>query len=146
LFADDIAAQALLQVIDEVMYETRTELYGFVIMPDHVHLALRVPPGDSTGRVMGKIKGRFAHRWNHREGSFGPVWQRRFHERVLVTEAALEAAVLYVHMNPVAAGITDRMEDYRWSSAYDDDSGQAESLARKPEATRELSVYPAPTA
>jgi hypothetical protein len=34
------------------------------------------------------------------------------------SERALEAAVEYVHMNPVKAGMVERMENYPWSSAY----------------------------
>jgi putative transposase len=118
VFADIEAAAALLRVIREVTYETRSRVYAWVIMPDHVHIVLASPALLSSGKVLGRIKGRFARRWNRACGTSGAVWQGRSHERVVRSERALEATVGYVQMNPVKAGLSERMEDYRWSSAY----------------------------
>jgi putative transposase len=118
LFAEDDAAESLVEMIREVIYETNAIIYAWVIMPDHVHMVLTPPRRLSAGKVVGRIEGRFARRWNLRCGASGPIWQGRSHERVVRSERALEAAVDYVHMNPVKGGIAERICDYRWSSAY----------------------------
>ena len=46
----------------------------------------------------------------------GHLWQGRFKACVL-DEAHLWNAVRYVEQNPVRAGIVNRAEDYKWSSA-----------------------------
>jgi putative transposase len=118
LLASRTAAAALLRVIAEVHRETRFKLLAFVVMPDHIHLVLAVPPHVKVSRVMRLIKGRFARRHNLGSGRAGALWQTRYHERALRSERALVAAIEYVHNNPVRAGMASRAESFFWSSAH----------------------------
>jgi REP-associated tyrosine transposase len=131
LFANDPAAKLMLDVLSEVRDETRLGVYAFVRMPDHFHTVTSLIGPSTVGGIMGRLKGRFACRWNRLTGARGEVWQSRFHERALRTERALESAVDYVHWNPVAAGLVAKPEDYRWSTARLFGDGQAESSSRK---------------
>jgi len=45
------------------------------------------------------------------------LWDRHPDARLLLTEEMLMQRVNYTHMNPVRAGLVERPEDYRWSSA-----------------------------
>jgi len=80
------------------------------------------------------IKGRFSRAYNTMTARTGALWQNRYHERTLRTEAALFRAMEYVHNNPVAARLASVPEKYRWSTAngkfvtdLDDYLGQAEA-------------------
>ncbi len=84
-------------------------LYGFVIMPDHVHLLLSVPENGSISKIMHTFKRGSA--FNIGQGS---IWQSRFH---LITPKNPHRALAYIHANPVQAGITLSIDDYPWSSA-----------------------------
>ncbi len=53
---------------------------------------------------------------NFREGWRGHLWQERFHSYPM-DERHLLAAIRYVEMNPVHAGLAERAEDWEWSSA-----------------------------
>ena len=53
---------------------------------------------------------------NFREGWRGHLWQERFHSYPM-DERHLVAAVRYVEMNPVHAGLVQKPEDWEWSSA-----------------------------
>jgi len=117
LLSAERPAQMLLDVVKEVRRETEFKLLAFVIMPDHMHLVLALPPDLRLGRVMQLIKGRFSNRYNELVGGGGRLWQERYHERALRTEAELVAAIEYVHRNPVAAGLVSEAEDFSWSSA-----------------------------
>ncbi len=84
-------------------------LYGFVFMPDHCHLLMRVEAPLTITMIMNSFK----------TGMFFAVgmskfWQSRFHVRIMRN---LHAALRYVHMNPVRAGFVKRAHDYPWSSA-----------------------------
>ncbi|MEL6518341.1 MAG: transposase, partial [Pseudomonadota bacterium] len=54
-----------------------------------------------------------------RKGDAG-LWQRRFWERHIRSEAELAAAVRYCHLNPVKHGFVERAEDWAWSSVHRD--------------------------
>lgn len=133
IFSFATACDLLVKTIYDVRRETAFKLLAFAVMQDRLHMIL-VPPAGQLGRVVQLIKGRFARVFNQQRGRTGPVWQSRYHERTLVTEAALARAMEYVANNPVAAGMVDTREQYRWSSAdgrYETDLagffGQAEA-------------------
>lgn len=55
------------------------------------------------------------------------LWQGRFHSCVL-DERHLYAAVRYVELNPVRAGLCDRADQLRWSSVQAHVAGFDDSL------------------
>jgi len=133
VFSSDTACLAMLAVMDGVRAEERFDILAYVLMPDHAHFVLWLPPPLMIGRVMQLLKGRFSRRYNESRRAAGQLWQERYHERALRDDRALENAIEYVHNNPVAAQLVGDRELYRWSSACD--AGpyfrQAKSLTRE---------------
>ena len=116
IFESESACELFIRTLYEVREESRLRLLAFCVMADHIHLILATD-ADELGRLMQLIKGRFARAYNQIAGRTGAVWQGRFHERTLRTEAALLSAIEYVDQNPVAARLAENAEDYRCSSA-----------------------------
>ena len=116
-FRDASAAHRLVGIIRAVAAEERFQLIAYVVMPDHLHIVARTPPGLTTGRIMKVVKGGFAREYQASRGEKGSFWQSRYHEKALRSEEALWAAVEYVHYNPVAAGLVRVPAEYPWSSA-----------------------------
>jgi putative transposase len=117
LFGAEAAARLFMEVLDEVRLETIFRLLAFVVMPDHVHLVLIPSMSCSLGEFMQLLKGRFSRRYNGVTGGSGTLWQSRYHERSLRSESELVAAIEYVHLNPVTAGLVEEASAYPWSSA-----------------------------
>ena len=116
IFAAPGACELVIQIMYAALAETATPLLAFAVMPDHVRLIV-VPEKVDISKTMQLVKGRFAREYNLRHSATGSVWQTRFHERTLSTEAALSSAVEYVHNNPVVTGLAEKPEDYPFSSA-----------------------------
>ena len=106
----------MIKTFYDIRGETGIQLLAFAIMPDHVHIIL-VPPTDQLGRVVQLLKGRFARTYNRQRDRSGAVWQSRYHERTLLSDAALSRAMEYVWHNPVVARLVDDPEKYPWCSA-----------------------------
>jgi len=105
----------------ELVVEARTEgavaIWAYCLMPNHVHLI--AVPGDTEGlaglfRVAHR---RYTREINRRENWRGHLWQERFYSAPL-DERHLLAAVRYVELNPVRAGLCPRPEDWPWSSVH----------------------------
>jgi hypothetical protein len=64
---------------------------------------------------MKELKQRFTQWYNRRMGRKGTLWEEHF-KRVLVEgdEKALMTVAAYIDLNPVRAGMVERVEDYRW--------------------------------
>ena len=139
VFVDDRASSLLIEILEASRTETGTQLLAYVVMPDHVHL-LVVPGRLGLGHFMRLVKGRFARYWNRSEGQPGALWQERYYETVIRTDAGLKRCIDYIHRNPVASGLSEDASAYPYSSASrrhipsdlmsyltESDTGQAEA-------------------
>jgi putative transposase len=82
-----------------------TRLLEFVVMPDHVHVLLRLDttaaPTKSLSDIVGAVKTHSAARINRLRGSPGShVWQSGFHDRFIRSPAMLAAVRDYIRNNP----------------------------------------------
>jgi REP element-mobilizing transposase RayT len=93
-------------------------LHNWVIMSNHVHVLLTplVPPS----KLAQSLKGFTARKSNLLLGRTGvPFWQREGFDRWVRNDAEFRKISSYILRNPVAAGVAERPEDYRWSSAHE---------------------------
>lgn len=93
------------------------EVWAWVLMPNHVHLILAPSDDDGIRRALAPVHRRYAGRIHARLERTGHFWQGRF-GCVAMDEAHLGAALRYVLLNPVRAGLTARARDWRWSSLH----------------------------
>jgi putative transposase len=114
-------------------------LYGWVVMPEHVHLLLWPWVASSPiPSVLSDLKRVFARavvaRWkelrapilDHLMQADGAVrfWQRGGgHDRNIITDDEFVEKLRYIHGNPVARELVSKPSDWAWSSArwYDGD-------------------------
>ena len=92
------------------------ELWSWVLMPNHVHLILVPRDEDGLRRALAPVHRRYAGAIHARMKRTGHFWQGRF-GCVAMDEAHLAAAIRYVLMNPVRAGLTQGVAEWPWSSA-----------------------------
>ena len=116
VFVDDRASSLLIEILVASRTETGTRLLAYVVMPDHLHL-LVVPGRLGLGHFMRLVKGRFSRYWNRSEGQSGSLWQERYYETVIRTDAGLRRCIDYIHRNPVASGLAEDVGAYPYSSA-----------------------------
>lgn len=119
--------RAYLGLLKALKDEARVDILAFCLMPNHVH-AVAVPR-DASGlaRLFGPAHQRYARRVNERHGWQGHLWQERFHSCVM-EEAHLLAAVRYIELNPVRAGLCKRPIDWPWSSIHAHIGASSDSL------------------
>jgi putative transposase len=102
---------------------------AMVILPDHLHAVLTLPPGDADFSVRWrKIKARFT-RWSGLRAEVSPskdrkreagLWQRRFWEHCIRDAADHAAHVGYCLWDPVRHRLVERAEDWPHSSIHRD--------------------------
>jgi putative transposase len=84
--------------------EDGLRVYAYCLMGTHFHLIVGAEP-DVLGRSMRRLKGWYAYELNARRNRAGPVFDGRYEARALATETHVWAAVVYVAVNPVRAGL-----------------------------------------
>jgi putative transposase len=91
-------------------------VWGYCLMPNHVHLILVPQTVDGLRRVLARANKAHAERINRRNDWKVHLWQRRY-ASVAMDNAHLLAAARYVKLNPVRAGLCRLAGDWPWSSA-----------------------------
>ncbi|MCI0530608.1 MAG: transposase [candidate division Zixibacteria bacterium] len=118
--------EILLRVVRYYRERLSFRVYGYVILPDHIHALIQVPEGLDISTIMHCIKRASAYQINQILHTKGPVWQAGYHEHVIRDEKDLKGRLNYIHKNPLKAGLVENLEYYKFSSFrnyyQDDDS------------------------
>jgi putative transposase len=89
-------------------------VYGYVVMPEHVHMLVSEPERGTLARAMQSLKQGVARRLALRaEDSF---WQARYYDFNVWSERKFVEKLRYIHRNPVERGLVAQPEDWDWSS------------------------------
>ncbi len=127
--------------LERVRRSYTLSVYGYVVMPEHVHLLLGEPRLDTSTDKTAPLK--------PKAGLSGPpvllgepqrdtladalkslkqgvsrrligdaehFWQKRYYDFNIRNYAQLVEKFRYIHRNPVKAGLCERPEDWEWSS------------------------------
>ena len=124
-------------IIDELKYrknKKQMDLYGYVIMPNHIHLIITANRLSNLMRsfkshtarkiindlikeknddVLNKIK---LLKKKSKAQSEYQLWQEGFHPKLVVSEKELRQKLDYIHLNPVRSGIIDEPQEWKYSS------------------------------
>ncbi len=107
---------AYLQLMAQWCASCEVEIWGYCLMPNHVHLIAVPESEEGLRQAIGEAHRRYTRHVNFRERWRGHLWQGRFASFVM-DEPYLLAAARYVELNPVRAKLVGKPETYAWSSA-----------------------------
>ncbi len=116
-FFNDTDYSAYLDLLADQLPKADTAVLAYCLMPNHVHLILVPHSKDSLATLLRRTHARYARRVNRIHDWQGHLWQERFHSFVMDEEHLL-AAARYVELNPVRAGISERADEWPWSSVH----------------------------
>lgn len=92
-------------------------VHAYVLMTNHVHLLATPHQPFGLSRLfqsIGRLYVRYINKTYRRSGT---LWEGRFKASLVDAGTYLLACYRYIELNPVRAGIIERAEEYRWSSA-----------------------------
>lgn len=103
-FFDDSDYRACANLIAKIKAAAGVDVWAYCLMPNHLHIVAVPEHEDSLAKMLRVAHRRHALRVNAAHGWHGHFWQERFHSFVM-DETHLLAAVRYVELNPVRAGL-----------------------------------------
>jgi putative transposase len=116
VFFGDDDRRCYLALLAEAARASGTACLAWCLMDNHVHLVLVPDRADGLRAMLGEAHRRYTRRVNFREGWRGHLFQERFASYPM-DDAHLMTAVRYVELNPGAARMVGRAQDWPWSSA-----------------------------
>ena len=149
LLSTDESRRAFESALERVRRSYGLCVYGYVIMPEHVHLLLSESQRGTLADALKSLKQGVSRRLignfplKPKPGLSGPpqhFWQKRYYDFNIRNYAQFVEKLRYIHRNPVNRGLCDRPEDWPWSSFLHYASGaegrveiESEWIARKRE-------------
>ncbi len=115
IFCDDHDRVAYLEKLFHYCREKAVHLFCYCLLSNHVHLLLETPQGNLS-RMMQAFQTSYTVSWNRRHRYTGHVFEQRYKAFLVDQDNYLLQVSRYIHLNPVAAQIVERPQDYRWSS------------------------------
>src|ERR1700686_4119956 len=140
LFTTDASRRIFESALERVRRSFRLHVYGYVVMPERVHLLLSEPekdtssdrtaplkpkPGlsgqpvfsepqqDTLADALKSLKQGVSRRLI---GDAEHFWQKRYYDFNIRNYPQFVEKLRYIHRNPVKQGLCDRPEDWQWSS------------------------------
>ena len=104
IFFEDGDQEVYRDLLAEQTRKAGVEVWAYALMPNHVHLILTPTRADGLGLAVGEAHRRYTNFINARGRWTGHLFQSRF-ASVVMDEFHLLAAVSYVSLNPVRAGL-----------------------------------------
>ena len=121
--------QAYVDLMHEWCKTYAVDIWGYCLMPNHVHLIAVPTSEESLALAIGEAHRRYTRRVNFREEWRGHLWQDRFASYVM-DEHHLLSCIRYIEMNPVRAKLVSNPAEWRWSSARAHLDGRDDALVR----------------
>ena len=114
LFDSDRAKQTFERVLENVRRWYGLYIFGYVVMPEHVHLLVSEPRDEELCSAIQVLKQLVARRLQR--GSDTPFWQPRYYDFNVFSWEKWTEKLRYIHRNPVTRGLVAAPEDWKWSS------------------------------
>jgi len=105
----------MLANMKDVAQKRSLDVYAFCLMPNHVHILVS-PRANGLHEAMRDLFSRYAMMFNRKYERKGHLFAGPYRQAVCLDDSYLLAASLYIHMNPVRAGLVSDPLEYRWSS------------------------------
>ncbi len=116
IFKDPKNCKILLVTLEYFKLILDYKLYGFCIMPEHLHLIIHPLGKYNPSYIMKMLKGSFARKLNKMNGKRGRIWQKGFYDERIFNSYDLIKKLEYTHNNPVKENLITSPEEYLYSS------------------------------
>ena len=114
IFRNDRDRVGFVELLRTCQRKHRWTFHAYCLMDTHYHLvvaARRV----ALSRGLCELNGIHARRFNRHHGRYGHLFAERFTARRIESDEYLYEACSYVLLNPVKAGLCERVDQWPWS-------------------------------
>lgn len=108
--------QYYLELLRQLLPRYNVHLHAYVLMTNHVHFLMTPIEVDGISNVMKVVGSRFAQYMNKKYKRTGTLWEGRHKSSAVDSDTYLLKCYRYIELNPVAAAMVGRPEEYKWSS------------------------------
>ena len=109
--ATPAARELFERTLEQIRRRYVFHVFGYVIMPEHVHLMVSEPSRTTLARAIQALKTSVSKQSDQR-----PFWLARYYDFNVHSEEKRVEKLKYMHRNPVNRGLVAHPEEWKWSS------------------------------
>jgi len=132
-FIEELDFLKYIEVLKHYKKKYNFRLYGYCLMPNHIHLILEVRKGSDLSKIMQGLNQTYAIWFNKKYKKVGHLWQGRYKGMIIQKSKYLLTCIEYVELNPIRANIKSSPFDYPWNSWLVRNGYKKDSLLDVPE-------------
>jgi len=112
------ACDLFIQCLEDMRRRFALCIYGYAVMPEHVHLLISEPEDAPVADAIHFLKLSFAKRLRSQRPATesGSFWQKRYYDRNVRDAQEFTVKLRYLHRNPVKRGLVREPAEWKWSS------------------------------
>ena len=115
IFEDEEDNLKFLETLKNYKAVSGYKLFAYCLMSNHIHLLLRVEKED-LDLIIKRIAGSYVYWYNWKYKRNGHLFQDRFKSEPVEDDAYFLTVIRYIHQNPIKAGLSKTIDDYKFSS------------------------------
>ena len=112
LFQNMVSARAGSRALMRLVIQGHANILSWVLMPNHMHLLLRLDNVQELPSIVGRINSCVARAANRALGRVGKFWQGAYHDHALRFDEPPINFIQYIVNNPIKAGLVQNPRDY----------------------------------
>jgi len=113
IFRSDTDRERFLAYVGEEIVRSAWQCLAYSLMTTHYHLLIRLGKCTLSSGFQ-RLNGRYAQSFNRFYGRRGHVFEARFRDVLVETDAHRGEATRYIHLNAPRAHACERPEDHVW--------------------------------
>ncbi len=106
-------------------------LYGYCLMPNHIHLMGRPDVPKKLSNFMQGLQRSYTAYYNKKYNKVGHLWQGKFKAKLITKDQYALDCISYIETNPVRAKLVNNPKDYIFCSYSERNFGNNYQLLNK---------------
>ena len=117
IFVDEDDHDKFIKIIDESALIYKFIMHSFCLMDNHYHFLIEITD-KNLSLIMRQINSKYSIYFNKKYKRIGHLWQGRFKSWFVYNEAYLYSLIKYIELNPVKAGMTQKVGCFKYASSF----------------------------
>jgi len=116
IFEEEQDFEYMLEIFKKLKQEMQFEIHAYCLMTNHVHILLKESQTGDISTILKRLLTKYVMEFNKKYQRSGALIGSRYKSKVVEVDEYFIPLIVYIHQNPLRAGIVKKLENYRYSS------------------------------
>ena len=116
IFEEEQDFEYMLEIFKKLKQEMQFEIHAYCLMTNHVHILLKENQTGDISTIIKRLLTKYVMKFNKKYQRSGALIGSRYKSKVVEVDEYFIPLIVYIHQNPLRAGIVKKLENYRYSS------------------------------